>query len=84
LTTLTERRQSGDMIQLYKIFNGIDKIETRENIIFHQNQTRGHRFKYKKEITKQAHRENFFLNFFAENSRPRSFSKKNFFKKIIF
>ena len=62
MTTLTERRQRGDMIQLYKIFNGIDKIETRKNIIFHQNQTRGHRFKYQKEITKQAHRENFFLN----------------------
>jgi len=27
LTTLTERRQRGDMIQLYKIFNGKDTIE---------------------------------------------------------
>jgi hypothetical protein len=62
LTTLSERRQRGDMIQLYKIFNGIDKLETSKTIAVQQNQTRGHRFKYQKEITKQVHRENFFFN----------------------
>ena len=29
LTTLTVRRQRGDMIQLFKIFNNIDKLETK-------------------------------------------------------
>ena len=61
LTTLSERRQRGDMIQLYKIFNGIYKLETNKTIAAQQNQTRGHRFKYQKEITKQVHRENFFF-----------------------
>ena len=61
LTTLSERRQRGDMIQLYKIFNGIDKLETSKTIAVQQNQTRGHRFKYQKEITKKVHRENFFF-----------------------
>jgi hypothetical protein len=32
LTTLSERRQRGDMIQLYKIYNGIDKLETSKTI----------------------------------------------------
>ena len=62
MTTLSERRQRGDMIQLYKIFNGIDKLETSKTIAVQQNQTRGHRFKYQKKITKQVHRENFFFN----------------------
>ena len=72
LTTLIERRQRGDMIQLYKIFNGIDKLETSKTIAVQLNQTRGHRFKYQKEITKQVHRENFFFNRSANlwNSLP--------------
>ena len=72
LTTLSERRQRGDMIQLYKIFNGIDKLETSKTIAVQLNQTRGHRFKYQKEITKQVHRENFFFNRSANlwNSLP--------------
>ena len=72
LTTLSDRRQRGDMIQLYKIFNGIDKLETSKTIAFQLNQTRGHRFKYQKEITKQVHRENFFFNRSANlwNSLP--------------
>ena len=72
LTTLSERRQRGDMIQLYKIFNGIDKLETSKTIAVQLNQTRGHSFKYQKEITKQVHRENFFFNCSANlwNSLP--------------
>jgi hypothetical protein len=37
LTTLSERRQRGDMIQLYKIFNGIDKLETNKTNAAQQN-----------------------------------------------
>ena len=72
MTALSERRQRGDMIQLYKIFNGIDKLETNKTIAAQQNQTRGRRFKYQKEITKQVHRENFFFNRSANlwNSLP--------------
>ena len=72
LTTLTDRRQRGDMIQLFKIFNNIDKLETKDKIELQNNQTRGHRFKYYKEITKQAQRENFFFNRSANlwNSLP--------------
>jgi hypothetical protein len=49
-------------IQLYKIFNGMDKLETNKNIAVQQNQTRGYRFKYQKEISKQVHRYKFFFN----------------------
>ena len=72
LTTLTERRQRGDMIQLFKIFNNIDKLETKDKIELQNNQKRVHRFKYYKEITKQAQRENFFFNRSANlwNSLP--------------
>ena len=62
LTNLPEKRQRGDMIQLYKIFNGMDKLETNKNIAVQQNQTRGYRFKYQKEISKQVHRYKFFFN----------------------
>ncbi len=60
------------MIQLYILFNGLEIIETRKNIVFQQNQTIGHRFKYLKEITKQAIRENFLFNRSANlwNSLP--------------
>ncbi len=62
LTTLVERRQRGDMIQIFKTFNGIDKMETYEKYCFLQNQMRAHCFKYKKEISRQTHRENFLFN----------------------
>ena len=36
LTTLSERRQRGDTIQIFKIFHGIDKIEMNNNFSFHR------------------------------------------------
>jgi ribonuclease P/MRP protein subunit RPP40 len=62
LTTLVERRQRGDMIQIFKIFKGIDRMETYERYCFLRNLTRVHCFKYNKEISRQTHRENFLLN----------------------
>ncbi len=51
------------MIQLYKIYNGIDKLETSKTIAAQL---------IKREDTKQAHRENFFFNRSANlwNSLP--------------
>ncbi|XP_065642517.1 uncharacterized protein LOC136074142 [Hydra vulgaris] len=62
LTTLTQRRQRGDMIQLFKFFNVFNDLETIKKISIQQTQTRGHSLKYVKEITKQACRENFLFN----------------------
>jgi hypothetical protein len=62
LTTLVERRKRGDMIQLYKIMNNMDKFDKGSKFKIIQNQVRGHRFKYFKEISRQQQRENFFFN----------------------
>ena len=62
LTTLVERRQRGDLIQMYKIMHNIDKLEKGIRFPIVKNQIRGHCFKYFKEITKLNHRENFFFN----------------------
>ena len=77
LTTLTKRRQRGDMIQLFKFFNGFNDLETIKKISIQQTQTRGPSFKYVKEITKQACRENFLFNRSANlwNSLPSELVK---------
>ena len=77
LTTLTKRRQRGDLIQLFKFFNGFNDLETIKKISIQQTQTRGHSFKYVKEITKQAFRENFLFNRSANlwNSLPSELVK---------
>ncbi len=62
LTTLTERRQRGDMIQLYKIMHGVEQLDRGNNFQIIQNQVRGHCFKYFKEITRHQPRENYFFN----------------------
>ena len=62
LTTLVERRKRGDMIQVFKIFNGMEKVELSEEFSFQHNNTRGHCFKYNKEISRLVHRDNFLLN----------------------
>ena len=73
LTTLVERRQRGDLIQLYKIMHNIDKLEKGICFLIVNNQMRGHCFKYLKEITRINHRENFFFNRTANlwNSLPK-------------
>ena len=45
-TTLSERRQRGDVIRIFKIFYGIDKMEMDSNFSFQQNETRDHCYKY--------------------------------------
>ena len=62
LTALVERRQRGDLIQLYKIMHNMDKLEKGIRFPIVNNQMRGHCYKYLKEITRHNHRENFFFN----------------------
>ena len=42
MTILSERRQRGETIQIYKIFHGMDKMEMDSNFSFQQSQQRGH------------------------------------------
>ena len=62
LTTLSERRQRGDMIQIFKIYHGIDKMEMGPNFSLQQSQKRGHCVKYHREISRHPHRANFIFN----------------------
>lgn len=72
LTTLQERRQRGDMIQLYKIMHGVEHLDRGNQFQIIQNQVRGHCFKYFKEISRLQSRENYFYNRSANlwNSLP--------------
>ena len=72
LTTLVERRQRGDMIQLYKIIHGVDKLDRGNHFQIVNNKVRGHCFKYFSEKYRQQQRENFFFNRSAKlwNSLP--------------
>ena len=72
LTTLSVRRKRGDLIQLYKFLHGIDKIEINKNFSLVNNNLRGHRFKYYKEVARVPSREHFFFNRIANlwNSLP--------------
>ena len=74
LTTLVERRNRGDMIQIYKIMHGFDKLDRSNRFQIIQNQVRGHCFKYFKEINRQHHRESYLFNRAANvwNSLPNS------------
>ena len=53
LTTFTERRKRGDMIQLFKIMYGADKFDRCNRFQIVRNQLRGHCFKYFEEIARQ-------------------------------
>ena len=72
LTTLVERRQRGDMIQLYKIFQGVDKFEKENRFQIVHNNLRGHCFKYFSERSRHQQRENYLFNRSANlwNSLP--------------
>ncbi len=49
LPTVTERRERGDMIMLYKCVEGIEKLDVTEYVIPSQSSLRGHSKKlYKK------------------------------------
>jgi hypothetical protein len=49
LTTLETRRLRGDLLEMFKIMKGIDKIESSELFVMSGNITRGHCFKVYKQ-----------------------------------
>ena len=50
------------MIQIFKLFHGIDIMEKDNNFSFQHNQTRGHCFKYHREISRHIDSANFIFN----------------------
>ena len=85
LTILIERRLRGDMIQIYKIMQDIKNFDGDNCFQNIQKQVRGHCLKYFREIARQQHIQNFFLNRSANtcNSLPNdlvSSSSINSFK----
>jgi hypothetical protein len=62
LTTLTERRKRGDLIELYKLMHGIEKINSGKSFPLVKNCLRGNCFKYHKEFAKHPSREHFLFN----------------------
>jgi hypothetical protein len=62
LTTLEERRTRGDLIQTYKIFNGIEKVELCVEPVFREEITRGHKQRYSREVCANETRQNFLTN----------------------
>ncbi len=59
LITLVERRQTGDMIQLYKIIHGADKLDSGNHFQIVNNKVRDHCSKYFSEKYRQQQRELF-------------------------
>ncbi len=55
LPTLTERRERGDMIMLYKYEEGMEKIDVREYVIPSQSSLRGHSKKPYKKKAKEGY-----------------------------
>ena len=61
LTTLEDRRNRGDMIQVFKIVKGLDKLEQNNFFALEgTDRTRGHRFKLSKNTSRLEIRKNFF------------------------
>ena len=63
LTELEDRRIRGDLIQLFKIVNGIVRVELCEKPAFKEEAiTRGHSLRYSREATRSEARQNFLTN----------------------
>jgi len=52
LTTLKDRRLRGDLIEMFKIMNKMEKCDKYNRFKIILNQVRGHCFKYFKAITR--------------------------------
>ena len=63
LMTLEERRTRGDLIQMFKIIKGKDKVSWVKNPRTINSKPRGHNLRYEKELIKKStHRSNYFIN----------------------
>ena len=60
LTTLLYRRQRYDLIQIFKIVNGLEDIDSERFFTFNDNLTRGHLFKISKPSINKSLRLNMF------------------------
>jgi ribonuclease P/MRP protein subunit RPP40 len=69
LPTLEDRRLRGDMIQMYKVLNGLDAIKWHNPQEFvEESITRGHNKRIRKQIVKRANvRYQFFTNRITNN-----------------
>ena len=86
--SLHYRRLRGDLIELFKIQKGLDKLEFRNMFKYNCNATRGHDFKLLKNQTRTRQRQSFFTQRVIDhwNSLPseiiHSASLQTFRKKI--
>ena len=56
------RRIRGDLIELFKIYKGIDKLDFAKLFTINSNPTRGHGCKLVKKFAKTSLRQSFFTN----------------------
>ena len=62
LITLEHRRQRGDLIEVFKITNGLVKVDSRTFFNMSSRQSRGHRYKLEKPRVRLDMRKHFFAN----------------------
>lgn len=60
IISLEERRVRGDLIEVYKIVKGIDKLQFSDFFEFNNNGLRGHKYKLAKKRNRLDIRQNFF------------------------
>jgi hypothetical protein len=62
LTSLEDRRIRGDLITQYKVMNGLEIVNWTYPPVKYGANTRGHQFRYVKELSNNSIRSNFFNN----------------------
>ena len=68
LLSLEDRRTGGDMIQVFKLMKGIDKVDhSNLFVVANSERTRGHRYKVIKSRSRLELRRNFFSQRIVNN-----------------
>ena len=62
LMTIQERRRRYDLIEMFKVMNGIYKVDKEKLFEINTNSTRGHALKLQKKYSRLNVRKNFFTN----------------------